>query len=109
MNYKAIILPDTSQFKLDGRYGGSFKLLNDNVHYLQIEKAIFQTIKHDYSIELWFKINYYPIIVKKGTKEYQVHPFLFVIDQPSGELKLQCDKHFILLNGRQITRYQPNQ
>src|SRR5437870_4401918 len=106
MNEIILILPDSSSFKKDPRYGGSFKLINDKIHYLQLNKAIFQPLKYDYSIELWFKINHFSIIRKKDHNESLINPSLFAIAQL---LNLQCDKNFLLLNGKQIIRYQPNQ
>ncbi len=110
MNDSTLILPNSELFKSDDRYGCSFKLINDNIHYLQINRSIFDKINHDYSFELWFKINYYSIVIKTNDKEFLVNPILFHIYESSNEkIKIQCDSHFILLNNRRIIRYEPNQ
>src|SRR5207244_2709419 len=98
-------IPDSTFFKADPRYGGSFILTNDYVHYLSVEQSIFKPITHDYSIEVWFKLNYVPIVVKEKGVEHTIDPFLLAT--PS--LTLQCGKDFLKLNNRQITKYQSNQ
>lgn len=98
-------VPDASCFKVDQQYGGSFKLNNDNVHYLSIDKTVFNNIKNDYTIELWFKLIYFPIVVKNNGDEYIVQPILFSMSN----CNLQCGPIFITLNNKDITKYVKGQ
>ena len=62
MNDKIYILMNHQLFKMHPQYGGSFKLPNDDINYLHVDKSIFTSIIHDYTLELWFKINHFLIL-----------------------------------------------
>lgn len=105
--YQALIIPDISLIKNNPNYGLSLKLVNDGIHYLLIDKSIFKNIQHDYSMEFWFKINWYEIITKDNNNfETTINPSLFHFND---NLQLQCNNNFILLNDQPITRYQKGQ
>ena len=107
---KIKILPNSDFFKSDTRIGGSFKLINDDIHYLSIDKSVFNNIQQNYTIELWFKVHHFSIIIKKNEIEVAQNPSLLMINQNNGKkLHLQCDPQHILLNDQKITQYQPGQ
>jgi hypothetical protein len=110
VNGKVLVLPDATMFRADQRHGGAFQLINDNEHYLQIQRSIFSSIKHNYSIELWIRPNYYPIIIGDHQDESLSNPIILDIPQaPNSSLRLECDATHLLLNRQKMAEYRGGQ
>jgi hypothetical protein len=103
---RILVIPDNTHFINDSRYGGAFKLINDNIHYLLIEKSVFEPITHDYTVELWFKLNHSKIVSQRGNQEYLENSTLIYFNP---QFVLQCNHRFILVNNVPIAPYQHNQ
>ncbi len=112
LNTKILILPDATIFRADQRTGGAFQLLNDNEHFLQLQRSMFKSIKHNYSIELWIRPNYYPIIINQTSTQTLSHPVILEILQlPNTDrrIRLECDPTHFIVNGQKMVEYKASQ